>query len=137
MFEIRKLTSKYLRGKREMSIFNIMRYAIISPDINIRDIKFKILSMANNDKYMKLQEPLMDYLFNTFNLYDYGTEYKVAICYISGDSDWTTPYPLVKEYYNSVQAPKKDMILIKDVGHNTFGDDSEEFTKIVRGFLDK
>lgn len=46
------------------------------------------------------------------------TELEVPVYFISGDHDYNCPWTLVKEYYETISAPDKDMILVPDAAHS-------------------
>ncbi len=50
---------------------------------------------------------------------------------INGDIDYQTNYPLACEYFEKVDAPKKQMFVMKDATHGLLESRSEEFS----GFL--
>ncbi|MBP3041258.1 alpha/beta hydrolase [Bacillaceae bacterium Marseille-Q3522] len=132
--KMRGLISQYLSYDGEMSGLQIFWTGIISPDLSLRDISWQALNM-NLKKHFQLQTPLLPYLFD-FNLYESDTKYEVPVYFISEDNDWITPYPLVEEYYQTVEAPDKEMILIENTGHATFLDDPAAFAEAVRRVLD-
>lgn len=70
-------------------------------------------------------ESLIQYLL-TYNLYDYGSNYEVPIIYIIGDPDWHNRI-VAEEYFNDVNAPYKQFIIIEDAGHVTMLDQPESF----------
>lgn len=63
-------------------------------------------------------------------------ELKIPVYFISGDYDYNCPWPLVKEYYETVTAPEKDMILVSDAAHSPLWENSVpviEFMKSKAG----
>jgi pimeloyl-ACP methyl ester carboxylesterase len=49
-----------------------------------------------------------------------GTRFKVPIFLLQGDADIQAPTALVEEYFSSIRAPKKKMVLLKGEGHTAF-----------------
>ena len=104
--------------------------------MSIRDIKWFLKPNFQFEEFHEIEKSLFQYMFFDFNLYEQEIEYEVPVYFISGDWDWITPYKLVEEYYQSIKAPKKEMILIEDAGHMTFMDNPKGFTKAVKRVLD-
>lgn len=132
--KIRSLTSRYLTCQGAMPGWKMIWTGITSPDMTSRDFRWQMLAMINRKKYFDLQAPLRSDLF-TFNLYAFDMEYELPMFFISGDGDWITPYPLVRKYAKSVKAPRKEMVLIENTGHNPYLDNPEAFCKAVRKVL--
>lgn len=50
---------------------------------------------------------------------------------INGDKDYQTNYKLAAEYFDQINAPYKEMFMMKDTTHGLLESKSEEFSKIV------
>jgi len=46
-----------------------------------------------------------------------GTTFEAPIFILQGDSDFQSPTALVTEYFSTIQAPKKELVLLKGEGH--------------------
>ena len=46
-----------------------------------------------------------------------GIRFETPIFFFQGESDVQTPTALVKEYFSTIEAPKKELLLLKDCGH--------------------
>lgn len=134
---MRSLTSQYLSSDNLISTLHTIWLGISSPYMSIWDMKWSIKPIFELEKYLEIEKPLLEYIFFEFNLYEHGMEYEVPVYFISGDCDWITPYPLVEEYYDSVKAPDKGMILIADAGHSPFIDNPKAFCAAVKSLLGK
>ncbi len=69
--------------------------------------------------------------FNKFSLggrYDY----KVPYYNINGDRDYQTNFELAQEYFDKVNAPKKKMIMMKDMTHLLLEAGKDEYTDYLR-----
>jgi len=132
--KMRSLTSKYLVCSGAMPDWKMIWTGIISPDMSFRDLRWQLIPMTNIKKYFELQAPLMPILFD-FNIYETGSKYEIPVYLISGDGDWITPYPLVRKFAKTLTAPKKEMILLENTGHNPFLDNPKAFCKAVRKVL--
>lgn len=118
----RGLMSKYLNPIPDRTTQMI----IFSPYHSLKDISYFLKNT------FELQKPLMDYLSYDFDARDLGNEYEVPIYYILGEHDWVTPYKIAQEYFETIVAPKKKSIMIKDAGHMTMIDNPEEFSNAVK-----
>jgi pimeloyl-ACP methyl ester carboxylesterase len=49
-----------------------------------------------------------------------------------GTVDQVTPVPPVRAYVDSISAPRKELVLIPNAGHNAMVTRSEEFLKLLR-----
>lgn len=133
---MRNLTSQYLSSDTLTSTIHTMWLGISSPNMSILDIRWFLKPIIQLEEYIKIEKPLLEYSFFSFNLYDHGMEYEVPVYFISGDKDWITPYPLVQEYDASIKAPDKEMILLANVGHIPFIDNPGAFNDAVKRVLD-
>ena len=51
------------------------------------------------------------------------------------DRDWQTPYLIAQEYFAQIDAPRKQLMLIPNAGHNTMIDQPEIFLNALRAVL--
>jgi len=121
----RKLVSKYLSPYPDHSI----RLALFTPHYSLSDSLFFLKGS------FELQQPLLRWLVDEFDVRDYGTDYKVPVCYVLGDSDWITPSVLAQEFFETISAPKKELVLISRSGHTPMLDNSQEFCEAVLSVL--
>lgn len=98
-------------------------------------IKFGIRDLISMTKGMKINEPLMLFALNNFDLDKYGFEYKMPVCYIFGDNDYVTPAEVFHDYYNKIIAPDKNMIIIKNAGHLTMFEQPESFFEAIIPYI--
>ena len=63
------------------------------------------------------------------------TEYALPAYFMVGASDYTTPYELVSEYYDSVKAPHKEILYFNNSAHFPFFEEPEKFCKEMKGLL--
>ena len=64
-------------------------------------------------------------------------DYKVPYYNIDGDKDYQTNYQLACEYFEQVNAPEKEMFVMKDATHGLLESRSEEFSKIMHKIAKK
>lgn len=68
--------------------------------------------------------------FASFSLKD-RVDYQVPFYNINGDKDYQTNYKLAQEYFEEVNAPYKQMFLMKNMTHGLLESDSEGFSEII------
>ncbi len=127
---MRRLVRKYIVSDKELPFLKQMWLTITSPNIAINDIRWFLKSDG-----FKIQAPLFDYLFFQFDLYKDSKDYASPVYYIVGDKDTITPSSTIEEYYNTINAPDKDIIILKDVGHVPFMEDPKGFNDAVKEVL--
>ncbi|ULQ50895.1 alpha/beta fold hydrolase [Flavihumibacter fluvii] len=75
--------------------------------------------------------------FNGFDLRKDIPAVQLPVYFISGLHDYNTPWPLVKQYYEQLQAPKKEFFLFEQSGHSVLFEEPGKFNDlVVRLFLD-
>jgi pimeloyl-ACP methyl ester carboxylesterase len=132
--EMAALSLKNLPYEGKMSAIKQMWLGLSSPYVSLNDLRWFIMLM-DIKKTFKLEAPVMEELLYNFDVNKQSKEFKVPVYFISGDNDWTTPTPMVKEYYKSIEAPDKDMIIIKNAGHSPFIENPDDFCKAVKTLL--
>jgi pimeloyl-ACP methyl ester carboxylesterase len=88
----------------------ILPSMISSPEHKLRDIMdiFKGMNFS------------LDHLFGELINFDFkkvGMQFELPVFIIHGDNDIITPTELAKLYYNEIEAPHKEFVLIKNAGH--------------------
>ena len=101
--------------------------AFTSPYYTIGEIIAFIKGVVNQKKYHSGIYPF----FFEYNARNYGTDYKITVCYIQGENDWQTPYSLAESFYEEISAPYKVIYSIPDAGHFTIIGNKREFTHIL------
>ncbi|WP_325167462.1 alpha/beta fold hydrolase [Lederbergia citri] len=62
----------------------------------------------------------LDHLFDeliNFDFQKYGKQFELPVFIIHGDHDIITPTELARAYYDEIEAPHKEFVLIKNAGH--------------------
>jgi esterase/lipase len=57
---------------------------------------------------------------------------KIPVYIFQGIYDNQTPYPLAKEFYNQLKAPKKEFYTFENSAHSPIMEEVEKFNAIVR-----
>lgn len=83
------------------------------------------------DKFSYTQRNLMDDCYFGIDLERESKTYQVPMCYICGDSDIVAPMEAAKKYVEQIEAPVKDVYVLKDAGHNLFMEYPEQFCDLV------
>ena len=105
--------------------YNLISTTIFNPYYSISDwIQFlNTDTSAYLDFYSSAE-------FASFSLKD-KVEYQVPFYNINGDKDYQTNYRLAQEYFEEVNAPYKQMFIMKDMTHGLLESDSAGFSEIV------
>lgn len=67
------------------------------------------------------------------NLFNEIDSMSVPVYFFHGIYDYTTPYPLAKDFYNQLKAPQKGFFLFENSAHSPIMEEPEKFNTIVRG----
>ncbi len=102
--DYKQFTRIYLKSP-EYSIFDMVKFA-----------KGSVLSLKS------LWPELM-----TINLLNAHTEFKIPVYFIQGQHDYNCPTELVKEYFEKVTAPKKDLLIFEKSSHNPNFEENQKF----------
>ena len=72
--------------------------------------------------------------------YDYRKDVPkldVPVYFVSGDYDYNTPWELVKDYANSIEAPDKNFYLIPNAAHSPLWENWTETGEVMRQIKEK
>lgn len=58
-------------------------------------------------------------------------KYEVPVFFLTGDHDYTTPFALIKKYFDSVQAPSKQIIWFNESAHFPFYEEPKKFDSVL------
>ncbi len=61
----------------------------------------------------------------------------VPIYFLAGRNDYTTPFVLIEDYYEKIEAPKKELIVFENSAHTPFLGETEKFHREVIGIKSK
>ncbi|MGL9729666.1 alpha/beta fold hydrolase [Enterococcus sp. DIV0756] len=116
----RKLQGKYgLTGNN----LKINKIGLKSPTFKLSDIYLALRCPLLNAKLMEL---LLDYSIEDV------THYDLPVFYICGRNDWQVPSVLVEEYYERIEAPRKQLYWIEDAGHMTNLENPMAYNEAIR-----
>jgi pimeloyl-ACP methyl ester carboxylesterase len=88
----------------------ILPSMLSSPEHKIHDMMYIFKGMNYS----------LDHLFDELKNFDFkkfGMQFELPVFIFHGDNDIITPTELAKVYYNEIEAPHKEFVLIKNAGH--------------------
>lgn len=132
--KMNKTIQKYLPAEKQISLSHQAFIGLSSPDMNFEDLRWFINAISTK-KMFSLVEPLIDYSYYEFDALESGLSFEVPMYFIQGEDDWITPTAMVENYYETVSAPEKDLILMPGCGHTPFLDDPAEFADCIKTVL--
>lgn len=131
---IRKIIATYI-PEDEVKGAGMLWMGLTSPDLNRKDLRWYFKVFMDTKDYSFVERYLFDYLFFKFDIWERSRKYEMPVYFISGTSDWVTPFVSVEEYFEEVEAPQKAFVFIENAGHNAHIDNPELFAKTVRDLL--
>jgi hypothetical protein len=107
--------------------YNIYTTVLFNPNYTIKDY---IGYIKNNETSF---EPYIDFITGEVSKLSLSGryDYKVPYYNINGDMDYQTNYELACEYFEQVNAPEKEMFVMKDATHGLLESRSKEFSEFV------
>ncbi len=123
--KIRKIQEAYDNGAVSGSglgeMLKIIRH---SPSFRWSDISgFMKMARVNHPLHLQML---------SFDLGGFPPRYEIPVHYILGEADNITPAPLVKDYFDKIEAPDKTITVIPQAGHNLMYERPDEFTNALR-----
>ena len=137
LLNIRITAAPYHMGEKEKSNFSIAIDTILSPDFHMPHLRW-YLKQLDYDSFYNLNKNLMDVVLdvNCDLVREAGLNFTIPIGLINGDADWYTPLSIVEEYYQEINAPKKDLKVMEECGHMAAQfDDPEGFAEVLKEML--
>jgi len=92
----------------------------------------EVLDVSEGSSFSSLN---MKYNVLSESIYHEIKEYKVPVYFFVGRWDYTTPHELISEYYQIVDAPKKEMVYFEDSAHFPFFEEPEKFCNEINRLL--
>lgn len=137
LLRIRKVAAAYLSEEEVRKGREMLWMGISSPEMNKEDFRWYKKILIESRDFADIQRNLVDFLFFKFDIRELSKKYEVPIYYISGTSDWITPFVAVEEYIEEIEAPDKKFVFVKGAGHNAHVDNPKAFAKAVRSLLNR
>ncbi|MDE5582098.1 MAG: alpha/beta hydrolase [Ruminococcus sp.] len=105
--------------------YNLISTQIFNPYYSLEDFyKFINADFSMYENFLNSDE------FGKFSLLD-KTDYQVPFYNINGDKDYQTNYLIAQDYFESLNAPRKKLYIMKDTTHGLLESKSEEFSDIL------
>ena len=110
--------------KKSNSFLPLIITGILSPEYTFRDA-------LNVAKGPQLCGKYMNYNAIQGSIFDNIRDYEVPVFFITGTHDYTTPYQLTKQYFDSIHAPVKELILFNESAHFPFYEEPKRFDSVL------
>ena len=120
-----KIMDRYGYGMmKDGTDYSLFAAVLFNPYYSLKEILDYLKREPLNAEYMSFffSDGFRD--MSLLGRYDYAIPYYN----IDGDRDYQTNYPLACEYFEQVDAPKKQMFVMKDATHGLLESRSEEFS---------
>ena len=115
---MRDLQIKY---KLAASAADYLKIAFHSSTFRLKDLKAMRQIMQN----IHLLEYMLDYSVEE------AKDYEVPVFYLLGKDDWQVARVVAEEYFDTINAPKKEIFLIDHAGHIPNVDQPDQFNKVL------
>jgi pimeloyl-ACP methyl ester carboxylesterase len=106
------------------SIANLLSIVLFDSDAGIVDLHNYMRGLTTSQDHFRDAVERED-------LASLGNDFAVPFFVFQGDRDNVTPEKPVKEYFDSITAPHKELVLIHSAGHNAIATKSEEFLSLL------
>ena len=93
--------------------------------------EYNLLDLIHLNTGFKLSVELLSDEILNLNLNETITEVQVPVYFIAGKYDKLCPSEMIKDYYNKLQAPKKEFILFNNSAHSPIFEEPELFNRTV------
>ena len=115
--------------------------ALMSPIVGVDDMRWYFLQTAamlddtRMEYYEKLVEKPLSEMMD-FNALEMEDAYQMPVLLISGFCDWICPVDMVREYADTITAPRWGIYFVGGCGHSPQTQLPEEFCQVVKEFLE-
>jgi pimeloyl-ACP methyl ester carboxylesterase len=106
----RQLFWRYAPATEDAFRKRILANVLFSPGYSLKD-------MLDYDAGSAFSIGALFKTMTTADLRPLGTAFRVPVIFIQGTEDTLTPTTLVKDYFDSISAPRKEFVLIPNAGH--------------------
>ena len=126
IMRVRRLQRKYGLAVRFSTTF--FREMLTSPTLKLSDVLLMKKTFAFN-------YPMVEWVITSFCLEAYPKRYETPVFYLLGERDYQTPYVIATSYFNEIEAPRKELVLLKNAGHFPQLDDMPSFVAALANVL--
>jgi pimeloyl-ACP methyl ester carboxylesterase len=106
------------------STANLLSIVLFDSDAGIVDLRNYMRGIASSQDHFRDAVERED-------LASLGTEFAVPVFVFQGASDNVTPGTPVRQYFDSITAPHKELVMIQNAGHNVVATKSDEFLSLL------
>jgi hypothetical protein len=127
-----KIMERYGYGMmKDGTDYSIVAAVLFNPYYSLKDVidYLRREPLSSEYKSFFLSDGFLE--MSLMGRYDYAVPYYN----INGDMDYQTNYSLACEYFEQVNAPKKQMFVMKDATHGLLESRSEEFSSYLHQIL--
>lgn len=110
--------------KSSTSYFPLIRNGMKAPEYSLPEV----MSVAQGSQFSSEN---MKYNIINGSIQEEIKAYPIPTYFFIGRHDYTTPYELVKEYHDSIKAPKKQLVIFDESAHFPFFEEPIKFTEEV------
>ncbi len=113
-------------GNFDLSMLELALIAFRAPEYSVFDYYRLINGMNRGGGPLHSDENMMEYNYiNDFPVLE------VPVYFLAGRNDYNTPYELVREYYEILEAPEKGLIVFENSAHTPMFAEPEKFTQTL------
>lgn len=134
--EMTVLSGKYIGCDGEIAGMDMFKIGLYSVDMGWRDMKW-FMESSNPQKYLSHNRDVMEYFIFQYDINQLSRKYEMPVYYISGEGDYIISQDEAKAYFETIEAPEKEFILLENVGHDMFLDNPELFGSTIRSILEE
>ncbi|GAB3180533.1 hypothetical protein GCM10027291_48300 [Telluribacter humicola] len=97
----------------------------------LRSKEYSLLDLLKTRKIARLSAPLVKEIFPKLDLKSQIPAVEVPVYFFLGRYDYNCPSELAADYYNSLQAPFKELIWFEESAHSACWEESDKFNALV------
>ncbi len=125
---VRKYSAKYGGMFRNYSMKKFIKDLLLAKE-------FTLLEKINYYKGLTFSLNLMVMEFINFNLAKEITEIEVPVYFLQGTYDYDTTLKTAKDYFDLIQAPKKEFFVFNNSAHHPFIAETDLFHKRIQSLM--
>ena len=117
-----KWANRYEPG--QLSNVDLISVVLFDSDASLKDLRDYMNGITTSQDHFRDAVERED-------IRSLGTTFAIPFFVFQGAIDNVTPVAPVREYVDSITAPRKDLVLIPNAGHNAIATRSDEFLKLL------
>ena len=108
----------------QLSTMDLISVVLFDSDASLKDLRDYINGITTSQDHFRDAVERED-------IPSLGTTFAIPFFVFQGAIDNVTPVAPVREYVDSITAPRKELVLIPNAGHNAIATRSDEFLKLL------